>query len=494
MKRYEDEIKFYQLERLAKKGMKMQVRVLDKKEWRNLVLADPKIPRSYSQVRRLAKMIYDRKVRKTFLPFKRKWPKFGVLNPWWEECAESVYSLLNMGLQNPFLNANQRQAIESDIDADMPTFEHTKDTTHFTLHWTDNSADASDNISDEAIINDTGDYLETAWDKYNSVFGRAPYVPSGSTKIDVYFYDLSNAIGATSQEGGIDLDASWWNNTPGVRQPCSAHELFHRLQYEFGYRRLHTPSGNYKWFSEGTASWSEVFVWNRVSLDYKMHEIFNIPDTNLLTASYKALPFWIFFDTRQRDDPNDIPLVRMLQEYEIDGDIVRSANDTIFDDWPPNNVYNQLDSLFALFSRERRIGAWEQTPTGGHPYRDILDSDGSVISPTLQILDVNISFGDTYSVTTTVNPLASDYYNFILDPNTAGKTIAISVDGSSVGDFSFYIIWDKDGRFKTAIYPFFSEEDYGYSETIDLDFANNLMQIVSGRMNGGTYTLTTNVS
>jgi len=79
MKRYEDEIKFYQLERLAKKGMKMQVHVLDKKEWRNLVLADPKIPRSYSQVRRLAKMIYDRKVRKTFLPFKRKWPKFGVL-------------------------------------------------------------------------------------------------------------------------------------------------------------------------------------------------------------------------------------------------------------------------------------------------------------------------------------------------------------------------------------------------------------------------------
>lgn len=493
MKRKEDETQFHRLERLEKKGMKIQHPVLEREEWRNITRADSMIPRSYAQVRQLAKIIYDRKARKAIFPYLRKRPRIGVLFSWWEECAESVYSQFNMGLQNPFLTARQRQTIESDIDADMPAFEQTKDTTHFTLHWTDSSAEAADNIDDETIIDDTGDYLETAWDKYNSIFGRAPYVPTGSTKIDVYFYDI-NAIGATSLDGGIDLDSTWWKDTPGIRQPTSAHELFHRLQYEFGYRRLHTPSGNYKWFSEGTASWAEVFVWNRVSKDYKMNTIFDTPDSNLLTASYSALPFWIFFDTRQRDDPDDIPLVRMLQEYEIDGDIVRSANDTIVDDWPPNNVYNQLDSLFALFARERRMGAWEQTPTGGHPYRDILDSDGNVITPTVQVLDVNLSLGDTYVVTTAVNPLASDYFHFILDPNTAGKTLAISVDGSSLGDFSFYTIWEKDGSFKRAMFPMVGSDDHAFSESIDLDFANALVMIVSGRMKGGSYDLNANVS
>ncbi|MFX0107864.1 MAG: hypothetical protein ACFE7R_06255 [Candidatus Hodarchaeota archaeon] len=493
MKRKDDDIRIHRLEKLEKKGMKIEVPIMSKEDWRATVLADPLIPRTYSQLRRMGKMIYDRKMRKQFLPFERRFPIQGVLYPWWQECLETVYSTFNIGLQNPFLNANQRNAIESDMDSDMPPFENTRDTTHFTLHWTDNSADAADNIDDENIIVETGDHLETAWDKYDATFGRTPYIIPGNAKIDVYFYDLANAIGGTFPTSGIDFDSSWWVNTPGVRQPCSAHELFHRLQYTFGFRTTHAAAGNYQWFTEGTASWSEVFVWSRVSLDYKMHTIFNTPDYNLLTSSYRALPFWIFFDTRQRDDPDDIPLVRMLEEYEIDGDIVRAANDTIIDDWPPNNVYNQLDSIFALFARERRKGNWEQTPTGGHPYAHILDSDGNDINPVLQVLDVDLSFGDTYSVSTSVNPLGSDYYHFILNTNTAGKTISVDVDGSAYGDFSFYTIWEKDGVFKMARFPSVGPTDYAFSETIDLDYANAMILIVSGRMSGGGYSLSASI-
>lgn len=492
MERKEKDLHFHRMERLEKKGFLKQIHLLEPEEWKTKILADPMIPRSYSQTRLLAKRLYDRKSRKGILEYKRIWPKIGVLFPWWEECSESIHSLLNLGLQNPFLDDRQRRTIESDIDADMPNFEHTKETTHFILHWTDSSADAADNIADSTIIDDTADYLEEAWEKYHSTFGRAPYVPPSSTKIDVYFYDIS-AVGSTASDEGISLDSFWWNNTPGIRQPTSAHELFHRLQYAFGYRTIHTPSGNYKWFSEGTASWSEVFVWNRVSFDYKINTIFDTPDYNLQTASYSALPFWIFFDTRQRDAPDDIPLVRMLQEYEIDGDIVRAANDTIIDDWPTGNVFNQLDSLFGLFARERRIGAWEQTPTGGHPYRDIRDSDGNIVNPTLQLVDVSISLGDIYSLSTLVNSLGTDYYKFNLDPNTDGKTLNISLTGDSSGDFTFFIIWEKDGHYMNSMFPFARNLPYGFSETIDLGYANTVTLVVSGRMTGGSYLLYANV-
>ena len=181
------------------------------------------------------------------------------------------------------------------------------------------------------------------------------------------------------------------------------------------------------------------------------------------------------------------------QEYEIDGDIVRAANDTIVDDWPTGNVFNQLDSLFGLFSRERQRGVWEQTPTGGHPYRDLRDSDDTIMNPSVAMVDVNLSLGDTYPLSTLVNPLGADYYKFILDSNTDGHTLNVSITGDSSGDFSFFIIWEKDGRFTKSLFPFERNLPYGFSETIDLAYANTVILVVCGRMNGGSYTLNANV-
>lgn len=335
------------LDRLAKKGLKVLVRIPDIQTWQKIIEADPTIPRSFLQLRRLGQSIFGAKVRRRLRPLRPVRPIRGVVTRLFEECGESLYYRFFAGLGNPFLTTEQRALIEADIDDATPAFENSVETDHFILRWTNESDHAADNIADATIINETAEYLETAWERYNTVFGRAPYVPAGSTKIEVLFQDISGYGVASPPDGPIQFDAENWVNKPGIRQPTSAHELFHKLQYAFGYRTTHLAEsydegGNYKWFSEGTASWSEVFVWQRVSGAYKVDGLFSNPDLNLYNASYRALPFWIFFQTRQQDTPEDNPLISFLQEYERTGDERASAATVIDQDWPPNNVYGQL--------------------------------------------------------------------------------------------------------------------------------------------------------
>lgn len=292
----------------------------------------------------------------------------------------------------------------------------------------------------------------------------------------------------------MKLDAKHWVDEPGIRQPTSAHELFHRLQYAFGYRTEHTPSPPYKWFSEGTASWSEVFVWQRVSRAYKVADLFENPDLNLYNASYKALPFWIFFHTRQQDTPDDNPLVSFFQKYEATGDEKNALAEVIDEDWPPNNVYGQLDHFFALFSRERRLGAWRQTPWGGQPYATILGPDGNNIMPALMVTEVSLGAGDNYVNNGSVSQLGSDYYRFNFESDAEGQMFTVSVTGVPGGDYSYYLVSEKNGAFKRATFPFGVTGDYGFSETIDLGTADSLMLIISGRGTGGAYTINASVS
>ncbi len=497
MKREEKEPKFIHFEKLRKKGFDYKIHRIDIESWKRAIKLDLGIPKSYIQLRRLGRILYNKKIRRSYYTKEFKKPERGILTPFFEECFESIENQFLWGLKNPFLTSAQLDAIEADMDADMPNFENTKETTHFVLHWTNNSADANDNIADESIIDETATDLETAWTKYDDSFSEQPNIPIGDNKINIYFFNMGSdeLNGSAPTDLGIKFNAHVWVNYPGRRKPVSAHELFHRLQFNFGYRTVYTPISPFKWFSEGTASWAEVFVWKRVSRPIKLETLFENPDANLYDAEYQALPFWLFFDTRQRDSISDNPMNTLLQQFQTHGDMQKATEDTIASDWPPNNVYNQLDSFFALFSRERLIGAWRQTPTGGQPYAQILDPDDNVINPTLTVFDVHLSSGDTYTNTIdSVPQLGSDYYRFILNANTDGKILTISSNGSTLGDFSYYVVWEKNGRFALASFPSGANEDYGFSETIDLNKSDSIVLITSGRGTGGTYTIDASVS
>lgn len=489
-----DEERVVLLRRLARKNLNIWVRIRDIQTWQKMIQADLTIPRSFPELRRLGETIFDLKGRRQFQPVESVRLVPGIVTRLFEECGESLYQRFFAGLGNPLLTANEREQIEADIDSDTPTFENSIETDHFILRWTNSSADAADNIADSTIIEDTAGYLEVAWEQYNTGFGSAPYVATGSTKIEVNFHDIGGYGVASPPDGPIQFDAPNWVNQPGIRQPTSAHELFHKLQYAFGYRTTWTPSSPYKWFSEGSASWAEVFVWQRVSGSYKVTDLFGNPDLNLYDASYKALPFWIFFQTRQQDSPTDNPLVSFLQKYDTSGDEEDSLAQVVGEEWPPGNVHAQLDNFFALFSRERLIGAWRQTPTGGQPYSTILDPNANNIDPVLTVTEILLGSGDSYVNTSLVSQLGSDYYRFSFASDTDGKTLTASFAGAATGDYSYYFVWEKDGAFTRAVFSPGVTGDHDFTETIDLGIADSLVIIVSGRGTGGTYTISVSVN
>lgn len=254
------------------------------------------------------------------------------------------------------------------VDSPMPRFENRFETDHFVLHWTNRSAHYRDNIADSQVIRDTAGYLETAWNKYVTLFGRTPYVRSGQDKMDVVFRDIDCYGVADPPEGPIQFSARDWMDKPGIRQPTSAHELFHKLQYAYGYKTQWNPRKPYLWFTEGTAAWAEVFVWGRVSRTCKVDEIFKDVHLDLYQADDMAMPFWIYFVSGNRAEPNHHLMVKLLEKCEQMQDEKLALAEVV------RETYGPADHFFASFARERKDGFWSETCSA--PYKCILGPDG----------------------------------------------------------------------------------------------------------------------
>jgi hypothetical protein len=478
--------RYHRFQRIAKKEFHVAVPVLEGPEWAEVIEADPRTPRSVGQLRRLWQEITA--YRRHRLPFRVEVVR-GILRRRIEECGEEQVAHFFTGLSNPLLDESERADIEELIDVDIPCFDEQQETDHFTLRWTRSSSHKPDNIADASIVAQTGEYLETAYERFESVFGRAPYAPAGRPRIDVNFWDISGLGTAAPPDGPISLNSAAWTAEPSIRQPASAHGLFHKLQYAYGFRTVWTPEHPYKWFSEGSASWAEVFIWQRVSRAYKINDLFINPDLNLYDAEYSALPFWIFFDARQRDAQTDTPLVDYLERYELSGNEEQALGQIIDAQWPESAVHGQLDNFFALFSRERRLGAWRQTPSGENPYPTILGPDGAALAPVPAMTNVPLGSGDVYSTWGAVSGLGSDYFRFELAPDARDKQLSVSVNGSPTGDFSYYQIWEKKGAFQQAAFPALIAGSFTFNQVIDLAKADALVFIISGRGKGGEYGL-----
>ncbi len=242
------------------------------------------------------------------------------------------------------------------------------ETDHFVLKWTAKSSHSADNIYDPAIIKDTAGYLETAWGKYTSLFGRKPYMAPGKHKIDVVFRDIDCYGIADPPDGPIQFNAQSWVKKPGIRQPTSAHELFHKMQYAYGYKTNWNPQKPFLWFTEGTAAWSEVFVWGRVSRTCKVDEIFRDTGLDLYEAEDMAMPFWIFFVSGNHEKTNDALMVRLFEKCEKLRDIRLALDEVI------KEHYGSRDAFFASFTDARKNGFF--TDSCRVPYKCILGPDG----------------------------------------------------------------------------------------------------------------------
>ncbi|MHC1724740.1 MAG: hypothetical protein AB9866_01750 [Syntrophobacteraceae bacterium] len=250
----------------------------------------------------------------------------------------------------------------------LPIFENRIETDHFILKWTNRSSHSKDNISDPRVIRETSQYLETAWEKYTTLFGRSPYTAPGRNKIEVIFSDIDCYGIADPPNGPIQFNSHAWMKEKGIRQPTSAHELFHKMQYAFGYKTQWKPQRPFTWFTEGTAAWAEVYVWGRVSRTCKVDEIFKDTKMDLYDAEDMAMPFWIYFVQGNRGKANDQLMVKLFERAEQLQNERQALNQVI------QEAYGSVDLFFASFSKDRKKAFWGNSCV--LPYKCILGPDG----------------------------------------------------------------------------------------------------------------------
>ena len=413
----------FEFKRLAGKNAHIKVPVLTGDSWKEVLRTSPNVPQSLEAVRKLTHTVFC------------KTPENANQASWRtdSECGEPAANLLFTALGNPGLDDADRAEIEGEIDETLPLMqlEHSTDE-HFVLKWTNNSNHAADNITDRTIVEQTGEFLESAWTKIESLFSETPYVPLGSDRIEVVFHDIGIYNGfADPPDGPIHLNSLKWNQQPGIRRAVAAHELFHKLQYKFGYRNPWPSSETTSWFSEGMASLAELFVGSQVSSAQKLLDLFEKPHKTLLSASYAAMPFWHFFESTLKADGVE-GLKLFLQEYKLTGNIAESLEHVAQLAPSLPGPLSVLEGFFALFSADRLLETkWTDL--------QISDPSGTIIQPNLKFKDLALPFDGNR----TIQYLGSVYFRFM--PDVAQRPIDLRLRiNASVGDVIIEVFQQRD--------------------------------------------------
>ena len=150
---------------------------------------------------------------------------------------------------------------------------------------------------------------------------------AGNELIDVEVYYDSGLYGSTSSES----NKIFLNSRDVVRDSCRrkttcAHELFHRVQYEYGFV---TGTADQAWWVEGLGSWSQKYAYPDQQ-DYVRRIISGLknPKHNLLYRSYDACLFWKYFGERSQGFglASELQAIRrFLELHESNGRDAKSA-------------------------------------------------------------------------------------------------------------------------------------------------------------------------
>ena len=174
-----------------------------------------------------------------------------------EWCGEASRGLLDAVLASNLLSSEARSEINAMMEDAAPSLERTKTIGHFRFQWTETSSDARDNTN-ETNVDATAAVLNDCWNHYVTDF-RQPQADliGGQRILDVEVYFDPSLHGSTSSHTNrIFLNSETVVNDDCRRQTTSAHELFHRVEYTYGYV---TGTPGQRWWVEALGSWSQEY-------------------------------------------------------------------------------------------------------------------------------------------------------------------------------------------------------------------------------------------
>ena len=428
------------------KARGIQIEVLSQDEFDATFGKNPDVPVSDDAVIALAK--------KLFPPY---WQKH-LLDNTDIDSREYEVGVLFAALQNPSIYKSTRYSIDEIVSEAAPPLPKTYTSGHFKFFYTDNDPNPDNNVT-LAAIKATATSLNASWDKYATNFKEPKHYLSGAVKmVDVKVYYLGASLYGETNSGWkyINLNSKLTVSDACKRKTTSAHELFHRVQYAYGYV---SGTANMKWIVEGTAAWSQKYT-NASVRDYMSPMIagLNAPDKDLiLSRSSDAAHFWVYLQKRATWSA----IRDVWATYSTNGNDAKAAVNTVVD--------NKLGLTF-----DRYAGQWAQanyvkdtTNPGSYEYDEdetTVTSCGVTYGPLSHVPRISpaIANNTSWGRNDWVAPYGADYYEFKLNPKLTH--IKIKLDGEDTGTFSYYILGMKSNTVLSRILK--TTPDYTYPHSI----------------------------
>ena len=304
-------------------------RVMDSAAWHDIITADPRIPRTSDELKALIGFVHGHQAAvaedadRTFdaATFEED-----------PDCLTDFEQLIHAGFGNPDLTDEEIDELDQLMASMRPDFldEHVT-TEHFRCNYT--LAHGEHRISTDRV-RVVANQLERAYRHYTDAFGRHPYFARDkhgavARYIEVDFWSLpatkhpdNPPKGSTSPNGPIKLNTRFLRDNPTWLWTTAVHELFHRLQFAFGWRAA-GQTQPYAWFSESSASWASLWETREfVKTPQNIEYLFKDPAINtLLNARYFAVPVWVFLEMLHSAEPSVEYIRKFLDNYEAHHDL-----------------------------------------------------------------------------------------------------------------------------------------------------------------------------
>jgi hypothetical protein len=436
---------------------------------------NPEIPQTETAILALAQKLYPPQALKAELLPSTEEPG---------DCGEPEMGVLFAALQNPAVSNATRMLVDDIIAAAIPPLPKSRvsDSGHFKIYYTSDDPNDLHNVTD-AEIDSLAALLDSYWTTYVTNFKRPKcYFVDGKARIDILVYYISATTrGRTnSTKNHIELNSTKCVKDLCKRRTTSAHELFHRVHYAYGYV---SGTANMKWMTEGTAAWSQKYT-NSVYRDYmeRMDSGLAVPNKTLFTQrSYDACHFWVFLE-----EQSSYTAIRdVWNTYLINGKKAKAAVNTV--------TTARLDLTFDKYahkwSKANYIKDLTNAGTGEYDYSEDETSKtscGVTYGPLRKVPVTTKSINPASSFTQSGNafPYGAAYHVYTLGATL--KNLAVTFNGA--GSFAVSFIGMKNNAWKSIENT--TTTAYKYKRTLTAGQWDKLAVVVMGTTTGGNYSIT----
>jgi hypothetical protein len=316
-----------------------------------------------------------------------------------------------------------------------------------------------------------------------------PPIPIIRKMIDVKVYDLGPSLLGQTASGWdyIELDSNNCVVDSCKRQTTPVHELFHRVQYAYGYV---SGTPNMKWAVEATASWSQKYRAPHVG-DWmqRMNAGLLDPATALISRAYDACHFWVYLG--QRGGSEWATIRDVWNTYSGNGKNMMNAVQSV--------IHSRIGSQY---STDAVMGWWAFT----NFYKDVSNASAFfdyAEDDLTQVCNGNI-FGPLTSVaatTQTMNGFSNTTYNhsvgaygaryYVLNLGSATRKVSVQFNAAA-SNFGLAVIEIKNNQMVTyQRTPAGGYSSYTYNRSLASGELDKIVVVVIGNPGGGSYSLKT---